>query len=89
MISSTIGLTLAANRLAFAFKTARQGLRQFGPITVLTALDLGEFIDQRPLAAVQVVHDGFAVELGGVRTALAVPMLKDDELVCLARLDEH
>ena len=45
------------------------------PVHVVDAAALPGYINRSDLAAVQ------AVELGGVRTLLAVPMLKDGELI--------
>jgi hypothetical protein len=38
-----------------------QRLFQLGPIVALAALDLGKFIEQRPLAAVEIVDHGLAL----------------------------
>src|SRR6516225_10140141 len=72
-------IELGDDQLGLTLLAGRQGLRQFGPITVLTALDLGEFIDQRPPAAVQVGHDGFALCIE-TQAGFALPIRADAKI---------
>src|SRR6516225_529089 len=72
-------IELGDDQLGLTLLAGRQGLRQFEPITVLAALDLGEFIDQRPPAAVQVGHDGFALRLEA-QAGLALPIRADAKI---------
>jgi hypothetical protein len=52
---------LGNDELCLLLLASRQRLLQFRPVIALAALDLGELIDKRPPAAVEVVLDGLAL----------------------------
>src|SRR5437867_13256814 len=57
----------------------REGLRQFRPIIVLSALDLSKFSNKRPSPPIQVVQDGFSLCLEA-QPRLALPVRTDAEI---------
>jgi hypothetical protein len=57
----------------------RESLLKLRPVITLAALDLGELINQRPPAAIQVAHDRFALR-GQAEAGFALPICADAEI---------
>ncbi len=70
---------LGNDELGFLLFAGREGLHQLRPVIALATLDFGEFINQRPPAAVQVAHDRFALR-GEAETGFALAICAGAEI---------
>jgi hypothetical protein len=59
---------------------SRESLLKLRPVITLAALDLGELINQRPPAAIQVAHDRFALRGQSAEAGFALPICADAEI---------
>jgi hypothetical protein len=66
-------IKLGNHQLSLLPLASGERLLQLGAVATLATLNLGEFADERPPAAVEVAHDGFA---GCMRWFLITSMFK-------------